>query len=287
MFVLSAAGFMATSTSGCVARRVDVGRAEADLEPADARQRARRRADLGREVGQGADVVAEDGGRPGELGPGELHAVAGIAGEADGDPLELLDRELRLPGGRHAPSGCLHALVRSRREVEQLLGERLGEVLDDVDLADDADQAAPRRRRSGRSGSGRSASARSRRGSSGRGRASAARSVISVSTGWVRSTWPPTMRAKMSRSVSTPTSRPDRLAHEHRIAGAGPLDGAQALGEARPGRDGHGLAAAEDAQPLVGQGRDATGDRALGEVGHARSVVRPCARRPADIVRGW
>ena len=32
-------------------------------------------------------------------------------------------------------------MVRSRREVEQLLGERLGEVLDDVVLSDDADEA--------------------------------------------------------------------------------------------------------------------------------------------------
>ena len=45
-------------------------------------------------------------------------------------------------GGRHAPSGLLHPLVRPRRQVEELLGERLGEVLDDVDLADDADEMA-------------------------------------------------------------------------------------------------------------------------------------------------
>ena len=51
--------------------------------------------------------------------------------------------------------------------------------------------------------------------------------------------------------------------------------GAHAVGEAGPGRDGHRLAAAEDAQALVGQGWDATSDRALGEVGHAASVVRP------------
>ena len=43
----------------------------------------------------------------------------------------------------------LHALVRPRRQVEQLLGERLGQVLDDVRLADDADELAVRRRPSG------------------------------------------------------------------------------------------------------------------------------------------
>ena len=107
MFVLSAAGFIATRTSGWspgVWMSVEL---KLIWKPADARQRARRGADLGREVRQRADVVAEDRGRPGELGAGELHAVAGIAGEADRDPLELLDGELRLLGGRHPPSGCL------------------------------------------------------------------------------------------------------------------------------------------------------------------------------------
>ena len=105
MFVLSAAGFIATRTSGSSPGVWMSVEREADLEARHARQRAGRGADLGREVGQGADVVAEDRGRPGELGPGQLHAVAGVAGEADRDPLELLDRELGLPGGRHAPSG--------------------------------------------------------------------------------------------------------------------------------------------------------------------------------------
>ena len=77
----------------------------------------------------------------------------------------------------------------------------------------------------------------------------------------------------MSRSVSTPLQTPVRIADEHRIAGACSLDGAEALGEARARLDGHGVAAAEDAQPLVGQGWDATRDHAFGEVGHARSVV--------------
>ena len=144
--------------------------------------------------------------------PGQLHPVAGVAGEADRDALELLDvrTELRRPGGRHPPSGCLHPLVRPRRQVEQLLGERLGQVLDDVRLADDPDEPARRRRRAGRSDSGRSASARWRRGSCRRDRASGDRVVISDSTGWSRSTRPPTIWPKMSRSVRTPISRPIR-----------------------------------------------------------------------------
>ena len=157
MFVLRAAGFMATSTSGAspgVWMSVEL---KLIWKPADARQRAGRGTDLGGEVRQGADVVAEDGGGPGELGPGELHPVAGIAGEADRDPLEFLASGARAPWWSSRPFRLLHALVRPRREVEQLLGERLGQVLDDVLLADDADAAGPGRRRSGRCGSGRSA----------------------------------------------------------------------------------------------------------------------------------
>ena len=97
MFVLSAAGFIATSTSG--ASPACGSRADEKLiwkpetpgsEPAGARISAGI-------VGQRADVVAEDGGGPGELGAGELHAVAGVAGEADGDAVELLDGVLDAP----------------------------------------------------------------------------------------------------------------------------------------------------------------------------------------------
>src|SRR5262249_47294130 len=55
------------------------------------RQRAGRRADLGREVREGREVVAEDRGLARELAPGELHAVAGVACEADDDAVDLLD----------------------------------------------------------------------------------------------------------------------------------------------------------------------------------------------------
>ena len=74
---------------GLVAGRVDLGRREAQLEAGDAGQGAGRGADLGREVRVGADVVAEDRRGAGELRPGELHPVAGVAGEADRDALEL------------------------------------------------------------------------------------------------------------------------------------------------------------------------------------------------------
>jgi hypothetical protein len=67
------------------------------------------------------------------------------------------------------------------------------------------------------------------------------------------------------------------VADEHRIAGPGPLDRPQALREARARRNGHGVAAAEHTQSLVGQGWDATGDHAFGEVGHAQKC-RPSLR---------
>jgi hypothetical protein len=74
-----------------VTRREDVVVCEVDLEARDARQRAGRRTNLGREVGERHEVVAEDGSLAREAVAGELHAVAGIASEADHDPFELLD----------------------------------------------------------------------------------------------------------------------------------------------------------------------------------------------------
>src|SRR5206468_4247148 len=68
-----------------VAGREDVGRGKVDLEPRDAGERAGGGADLGGEVGQRADVVADQRAGVGELRSGELHAVAGVAAESDGD----------------------------------------------------------------------------------------------------------------------------------------------------------------------------------------------------------
>ena len=72
---------------------------EVDLEAGDAGQGAGRGADLGGEVGEGADVVAEEGRGVGELRAGELHAVAGVAGEADGDGFDLFDLARMSVGG--------------------------------------------------------------------------------------------------------------------------------------------------------------------------------------------
>ena len=76
---------------GGVARREDVVVGEVDLERRDARQRALGGADLGREVGQRREVVAEGGRLLREPVAGQLHAVAGVACEPNDHAVELLD----------------------------------------------------------------------------------------------------------------------------------------------------------------------------------------------------
>jgi hypothetical protein len=80
---------------GLVARRLDVLAAEVDLKRADARQSAGGCTDLGRKIGQRVEVVADGGGGGGEAIAGDLHAVAGITGEPDHDPVQALDASRR------------------------------------------------------------------------------------------------------------------------------------------------------------------------------------------------
>ena len=54
-----------------------------NLEAADARKRARGGANFSREVRQRGEIVAVERDRIRELAAGDLHAVAGIAAEAD------------------------------------------------------------------------------------------------------------------------------------------------------------------------------------------------------------
>ena len=74
-----------------VARGEDVARGEVDLEGGDPVRGARRRADLGGEVGQRGEVVAHHRGRVGEAAARELHPVAGVAGEPDDYAIKFLD----------------------------------------------------------------------------------------------------------------------------------------------------------------------------------------------------
>ena len=86
-FAFRAAGFIATSTVGASPGGDDGMVGEVQLERGHPWQGARRRADLGREVRQGGQAVAERGCLRGESVAGELHAVARVAGEPD-DHLE-------------------------------------------------------------------------------------------------------------------------------------------------------------------------------------------------------
>ena len=77
---------------GRVPRGEDVVIGEMELEPRDAGKRPGRRPDLGGEVWEGRQVVAQHGGLVRELAPGQLHTVTGVSGEADDHGLELFDR---------------------------------------------------------------------------------------------------------------------------------------------------------------------------------------------------
>ena len=118
MLTLSAAGFIATSTFGWSPGVRMSWSAKWTWKPGDARQRAGRRADLGGEVGQRREVVPEDGGLAREAVAGQLHAVAGVAGEADDDPLELLDRLGSCDVSGIAASEWVWVLARPRHDGE-------------------------------------------------------------------------------------------------------------------------------------------------------------------------
>ena len=60
-----------------------------ELVAADAGQRPCRSANLRREVREGGDIVAVERDRVGELASGDLHAVAGVSGEADNRLVDL------------------------------------------------------------------------------------------------------------------------------------------------------------------------------------------------------
>ena len=111
----SAAGFSATSTSGWSAGVRMSSEAKWTWKPETPGQRAGRCADLGGEVREGREVVAEEGGGLGELGAGELHAVAGVAGEADRRPARAL-RPASL-GSARRPRWCRRRRTAQRRPV--------------------------------------------------------------------------------------------------------------------------------------------------------------------------
>ena len=84
-----------------VARREDVVTREVQLEAAHAGQGSGGRADLGGEVGQGAEIVSRQGALVGEVHPGQLHAVAGVAGETNDHLVPFFD-DFHAAGGRRS-----------------------------------------------------------------------------------------------------------------------------------------------------------------------------------------
>ena len=99
-----AAGFIATKHGRRIAVGVDVVVGDVDLEGRHAGQRSGRSADLGGELGEGCQVVAEQRTGGGEPVTGQLHAVARVAGEPDDDPVDLSDlRRAIVCAGHHAP----------------------------------------------------------------------------------------------------------------------------------------------------------------------------------------
>ena len=85
-----------------VAGRDDVVVGDVHLERRHPGDGPRRGADLRRVVGQGGEVVAEDGAGVGEPIAGDLHPVAGVAGEPDDDVARALRSRLSGLSG-HVP----------------------------------------------------------------------------------------------------------------------------------------------------------------------------------------
>src|SRR5207248_11707310 len=85
-----------------------------DLEAGDSWRRARGCTDLRGKIRQGRKVVPEHGRLARKAPAGQLHAVAGVASEADDDAVDLLDR-LGLLGHRRRYS-ALSRLRRRRAE---------------------------------------------------------------------------------------------------------------------------------------------------------------------------
>ncbi len=75
---------------GAIPRCEDVPVGDVHLERGDSGDRAGRRANFCGEIRERREVVAEHRRAGGELGSGQLHAVTGVAGEADHDPIDLL-----------------------------------------------------------------------------------------------------------------------------------------------------------------------------------------------------
>ncbi len=171
--------------------------------------------------------------------------------------------------------------MRSGREVQELLGERLREVLEEVHLPDDADQVPVVVHDGDVAVATRSASARGRPGPTGPGAASAGPwSCTSrpAPPGRPRRPRPrrPGARTRRARSGRRPGGPRSSVTNTESPVPVRWIASRQSAID-EPGGHGHGLAPADHRQGLRDQAGDARGDGALGEFGH-RASVRARAR---------
>ena len=96
-----------------IAGGVDIGAGELHLKAGYAVSRASGSADLSRKIREGGDIVTEERRRVGELAAGELHAVAGVAAEADGHSAKRFGSYAPV-GGRGVRGHQLHNLSKRR-----------------------------------------------------------------------------------------------------------------------------------------------------------------------------
>ena len=82
-----------------VARGADLAGAEVDLKRGDAEGRTHRRANFCREIRESREVIARQRGCLGELAASQLHAVAGVAGEAHDGAVHFLPARIKLGCG--------------------------------------------------------------------------------------------------------------------------------------------------------------------------------------------
>ena len=118
-FAFSAAGFIATSTSGA-SPGVRMSWSAKCTWKTTPREGAGRRPDLGREVRQRREIVAELRGLLREPVTGELHAVAGVAGEPDDDTIQLLD--VLGHAGRGLPASTCRSCAAARLRCRSATG---------------------------------------------------------------------------------------------------------------------------------------------------------------------
>src|SRR5947209_5627453 len=97
-----------------------------DLKPRDAGQGSGRGANLSGEVGEGGDVVAEDRRSVGELRTGQLHAVAGIPGKANGDGIQFLGFGASVPLGRLRAGGRSHGNLSPHLSKKAMMNDECG-----------------------------------------------------------------------------------------------------------------------------------------------------------------